>query len=164
MASQLEEIVCRSLRTLLKGVPIGGSVADSGNLQDLLSGLEFFIPEVFGELNRDWDDELDGFIPVMARKTANQEVEIFGLCILITDQTLTPIHLQLQISPTSDEVSWLQCRLGERGEQGMVRLPYGSRNRAAKRLYAFEGKEDMIDWVYKIIIGQRRTIVDGAND
>jgi hypothetical protein len=100
---------------------------------------------------------LDGIYPVLARKTGEGEMELFGQCILISDQTLTPLHLRLQVGPTEDEVSWLECRLGERGERGMVRTPYESQDRAFKRLYALEGKADAIDWVYKVTFGRRES-------
>ena len=104
----------------------------------MLSGLEFFIPQVLAEIHPEWKHEsLDGFYPVVARKTGEGEAEIFGLCILISDQTTTPFHLRLQSSPSSDEVSWLECRLGEAGEHGMVRTPLATH---LKQLIALEGK------------------------
>jgi hypothetical protein len=137
-------------------VPNGASVASSEHLQDLLDGLEFFIPEVLRDIHHDWDYEsLDGVIPVVVRKVGEREAELFGLCIIISDQTLTPIHLRLQPSASSDEVSWLECQLGEKGEQGMIRTPYELLDRAIKPLYALEGKEDMIDWLYKVTCGQK---------
>ena len=156
MASKAEQCVSRSLRTILGGVPIGASVAGSGHPQNVLDGLEFFIPEVLREIHHEWDYEsLDGFIPVVARKVGELKAEIFGLCIIISDQTLTPIHLRLQVSNSVDEVLWLECQLGEKGEHGMVRTPYEFLNRAIKPLYALEGKEDTMNWVYNVTFGQR---------
>jgi hypothetical protein len=155
LASISEEQVSRAVRTILASAPQRVNIADSDHLgQSLLPGLEFFIPEVLRELYPEWDQEsLDGIIPIVARQSG-EEVELFGLCVIISDQTLTPIHLGLQVSSTSDEVSWLECRLGERGEHGMVRWPYEA---VEKRLHSLEGREDKIDWVYKVTYGQRRT-------
>ena len=156
MASAAEQLVGRSLRTILARVPNGENVADSEHLRDLLNGLEFFIPEVLREYHHEWyDDFLDGVIPIVARKSGEHEAELFGLCIMISDQTLTPIHIRLQVSPSSDEVLWFECRLGERGEKGMVRTPYKLMDRAMKPLFALLGREDMIDWVYKVTFGHR---------
>jgi hypothetical protein len=69
MVSKAEQCVSRSLRAILGEVLNGASVAGSEHLQDVLDGLEFFIPEVLRELHHEWDYEsLDGFIPVVARK------------------------------------------------------------------------------------------------
>jgi hypothetical protein len=157
MASKAEQLVGRLLRGILAPLGDGANIPDSDDFQEALAGLMFFLPEVLAEIYREWRYEgLDGIYPVLARKTGEGEVEIFGQSILISDQTLTPLHLHLQVAPTEDEVSWLECRLGERGERGMVRTPYESQDRAFKRLYALEGRADAIDWVYKVTFGSRR--------
>jgi hypothetical protein len=101
-------------------------------------------------------EALDGILSLVARKTGRLEAEILGLCILLSDQSVTPLHVRLQIGIYNDEITWLECRLGERGNHGMVRTPYDSSSAVAKRLYALEGKADSIDWVYKVTFGQRR--------
>jgi hypothetical protein len=157
MASRAEQSISRSLRAILAGLPDGAGVADSDQFREVLCGLEYFPPEVLGEIHPEWNQEsLDGVIPLVARKTRDAEAEIFGLCIIISDQTLTPLHLCLQVSASRDEVSWLECKLGERGELGMVRTPYQALNATRKRLYALEGRADMIDWAYKVTFGHRR--------
>lgn len=159
--SKAEEIISSSLRTILADLPIGAPIDDSGEFRkDVLNGLEFFLPVILREIHNEWKYEsLDGIYPVVARKTGAGEVDIFGLCILISDQTLTPLHLRFQIASFEDEISWLECNLGEQGEQGMVRIPYDALNAAFKRVYgvwALEGNSDKIDWVYKVTFGERR--------
>jgi hypothetical protein len=159
MTSALEQSISRSLRAILADLPDNASIGDSEQFREVLSGLEFFLPhQVLNEIYPEWNHEsLDGILPLVARKTGNGEAEIFGLCIIISDQTLTPFHVRLQVAAFGDEVSWLECRLGERGKQGMVRTPYESSSAAAKRLYALDGKADLIDWVYKVTFGHRRS-------
>ena len=122
-----------------------------------MSGLEFFLPQqVLSEIYPEWNHEsLDGILPLVARKTGDGEADIFGLCIIISDQSLTPLHVRLQVAASTDEVSWLESRLGEQGKHGMVRTPYESSSAVAKRLYALDGKADLIDWVYKVTFGHR---------
>jgi hypothetical protein len=157
MASRSEEITSRDLRAVLADLPIGAAIAESDQFREVLSGIEYFLPEVLGEVYPEWNREsLDGVIPLVARKTNDAEAEIFGLCIIISDQTVTPLHLHLQVAVANDEISWLECRLGERGRHGMVRTPYDSLNAAAKRLHALEWRVDRIDWVYKVTFGERR--------
>ena len=158
MGSRVEESISRSLRAVLADLPDGASIGDSEQFRGVLSGLEFFLPhQVLREIYPEWDNEsLDGIMPMLARKTGEGEAEILGLCILISDQTVTPLHVRLQVAASTDEVSWLECRLGERGKHGMVRMPYDSSSVMAKRLYALDGRQDQIDWVYKVTFGHRR--------
>lgn len=91
-------------------------------------------------------------MPFEARKVGDLEFEIFGLCILIADQTTTPIHLRLQLMPEKDKFSWGECRVGEAGENGMVRRPWGSHT---KDLHALKGRSNEIDWVYRATFGEK---------
>jgi hypothetical protein len=158
MVSRAEQSISRSLRTVLADLPDGASIGDSEQFWEVLSGLEFFLPhQVLSEIYPEWGHEsLDGIMPLLARKTGAGEAEILGLCILISDQTVTPLHVRLQVAAFTDEVSWLECRLGERGKHGMVRTAYESSSAVAKRLYALDGKVNLIDWVYKVTFGHRR--------
>jgi hypothetical protein len=162
MPSSVEQKLSRSLRAVLADLPDGAGIPESGanfeQFRSFLWSLESFIPPVLQTLHPEWGQEsLDGFIRLVARKVMAREVEYFGLCILIADQTLTPVHLCLQIAPSADAVSWLECKLGERGEEGMLRTPYRFRD---KCLAALEGMEDRIDWDYKVTFGDRRPLAD----
>jgi hypothetical protein len=64
-------------------------------------------------------------------------------------------EMRLQLSPTIDEVSWLELRLGERGRHGMVRTSYPSEGTIHKRLHALNRKADTIEWVYKVTFGDK---------
>jgi hypothetical protein len=130
----------------------------------VLGALEYFLPEVLGELYKEWQGEsLDGFYPRVFRKTGTNEIELFGLCILISDQTLAPIHLSMQLDLHKDEVSWLLLKIGEKltgepgetGKRGMKRLPYSCLEKAKSRVYRLSGNPDQIDWVYKVTYGEK---------
>ncbi|MEZ6138981.1 MAG: hypothetical protein R3B84_00285 [Zavarzinella sp.] len=165
MASKAEQAVSRSLRTILADLPNGASFIAytpdglfSEHLLDLFGGLEFFLPQVLRRTHPEWAHEsLDGFRPLVGRKIGNSAAEIFGLCILITDQTLTPIHLHIQASSTADEISWLECKLGEASEKGVVRTPWPSGNATDNLVHALEGRADSIEWVYTVGLGTRRS-------
>jgi hypothetical protein len=82
---------------------------------------------VLSEVHAFWKYEsLDGVFHELAIKTSECQAEIAGQCILISDQSVTPYHVQLRHALNADEIEWLDLRLGElRGDQ-MVRIPYGS--------------------------------------
>lgn len=159
MASRAEEIIASCLRPILAELPSGALVPDSKEFRDALGGLEWIIPDIIGEIHSEMLGQcLDGVLPAVARKTGDEQIEIFGLCIFIEDQTVTPLHVQLQIAETTDEISWMECRLGERGERGMVRTPYSSPTGMLKRTYAMacNCEPNEIDWVYQVTFGKRR--------
>ena len=156
MVSKAEEIASRRLRAILVGIPTGTTIPDSAEFRDALSALELFLPTVLAEVHSEWRGEsLDGIYPHVAQKTAEGEAEILGLCCLISDQTLTTIHLRLQLSSSTDEVSWLELRLGAKGRAGMVRTPYLSSTSIHKRLHALSRNANTIEWVYKVTFGER---------
>ena len=143
---------------MLSERPIGADLLepDSADLRRLLSWLDRFIEEVLLGVYAEWEREsLDGVLPYLTRKSAEREAELFGLCILISDQAPVPFHLQLEIAETKDEVTWLTCKLGERGAEGLIRTPYESIDRATKRIVTQNGKTDQIDWFYSVGFGKR---------
>jgi hypothetical protein len=155
MASKAERIFSQSLRTILAELSVGANIEHSDQFRNALAGLEFCLPELLGS---EWHDEFDGFEFIVARKTGDRQAEMIGLCLLISDQTLTPIHLHIQIASKEDEVSWLDCKLGEKGKHGMVRTPYRLLDAALKRMYeyCFLAGRDVIDWVHTVTFGKSR--------
>jgi len=105
-------------------------------------------------ISRSADCTIDGFQFAVARKTAPEEAEFFGLCILMTDQSWAPFHLRLRVSTQGDKIEWLECRLGESGtgNGGMLRTPYGSVNET-KLLYSMAHRLESIPWAYRITRG-----------
>lgn len=158
MASRGEEVASHSLRAILTGLPTGAAIEDSEELQHALTGIYWFLPDVLAEVYAEWRFiGLDGLYPVVAHKTGEREIELFGQCCFVSDQTLTPIHMHLQIAPCVDEISWMELRLGEMGRGGMIRMPYSTKRTRDKRLYNLIGREDEIQWVYKVTFGERST-------
>lgn len=157
--SKTEEFTARSLRAALAGLEAGASIANSDGFQELLGGLEFFLSSVLSEVHQEWREEsLDGFHVAIARKTGPFEAELMGLCILISDQTLTPLHIRLRGAATKDEIEWLECKVGKagQGKGGMMRMPYDS-PKQAKVLYAVVEQPDSINWVYHVGFGTEKT-------
>jgi hypothetical protein len=155
MISIAEQTVNRLVRQVLSPLRTAASIPESEDFRELLVALAFFLPEVLVELYAEWAHEsLDGVIPLHARKTGEREAEIYGLCILLSDHTTTPIHLRLQAAAHGDGVAWFECRIGEAGENGMIRTKCES---SAKRLHALEGRAATMEWVYRATFGHRTT-------
>jgi hypothetical protein len=129
----------------------------SKDFQTFLTGLEYFIPLVIGEIHPEMAGQSgDGVLPIIARKTRDGEAELLGHFCFIADQTLTPIHLKLQLADAGDEISWFECHLGQRGEHGMLRTPYDSPSATARLLNMSAVRASSIDWVYEVAFGERR--------
>jgi hypothetical protein len=151
----LEKSIAAGIRAALAPLPVGANIESTDEFRYVLGALERYIPEMLRELHPEWEDEsLDGILPAVARKPAPNEIELIGECILISDQTLVPVHLRMQVADDNDEICWLECRLGERVEGIMKRVPY-------KRSYAIGRTMDAVagvrrlDWFYAVTFGQR---------
>jgi hypothetical protein len=126
-AHPLEVLLARGLRDACRNVRVGCDISQSDAFATVTSALEGYLPSVLGEVHASWKHEsLDGVFHELAIKTAECQAQIAGLCILISDQTLTPYHVQLRHALNADEIEWLDCRLGEQRDDEMVRIPYGS--------------------------------------
>ncbi len=76
------------------------------------------------------------------------------MAIFISDQTLTPIHFLLQLSPELDRTTWIDLRLGEHTDTGCRREPYGHSKVQGAMLHIAE-RFDSIDWFYHVGYGER---------
>lgn len=154
--SKTEERLCIRLRSFLEKLAANSVIEDSEEFYWVLVSLNFFLPEVFVEIHPEWRYEsLDDIYPEMARKVGENEIEIIGICCFISDQTLTPLHLQLQIDPDRNMVSWLECWLGEDTEDGLFRVPYDTSTVVGKKLNVLN-RLDSIKWFYHVGYGERR--------
>lgn len=152
--SKAEQNISRFLRARLKALPIEGAIEDRRIVRNL-GGLDFFIPQILREQHAEWKHEsLDGVVPLYVRKTGELEVEIVGNCILISDQTVTPIYLRLQLDDVGERVAWLECRLGENENGTMKRVKYTSAWPIGSVL-AIRDDPDAIEWSYHVSYGER---------
>lgn len=128
-------------------------------MSEATEALEYYLPGVLRECHPEWRHEsLDGVMTALANKLGDHEAEIYGLCILISDQTLAPLHLRIQVDAQDDTINWLECRLGEQTLEGMRRVAYDSPDSLYKKLHSMTlaANVDLIDWAYKITFGIRQ--------
>lgn len=146
-----EERICRALRRAIEYIKDGADIVETLELRRICYGLEYFIPAVLAKVYPHWNEEsLDGIFCSEARKLNPEWAEFYGMCILISDQTLTPIYIQLKITPTEDKIKGMECRIGKRGsgKGEMERIPFARwRNNPLAELPISKEK---VDWVYKI--------------
>jgi hypothetical protein len=151
-----ESLLSQALRATLADLE-DGEIPDSEQFREALLGLQYFLPTILGEIHREWRFwGLDGIIPIVARKTGDREVDLFGLCCEVYECWLAPLHVRLQLSTEGDEVGWLECRLGERGQAGILRAPYDCLNKMRKRFQAVSYPIRQVNWEYAVTFGARQ--------
>lgn len=150
-----EQRIARALRTILEAIAPDSEFVESPEMQDVVVGLEYFLPAILAEVYSYWKSEsLDGLFLSEARKTDAAQVELRGICILISDQAITPFHLRMQISSSEDRIEWMECRLGKQGagKGGMERIPWSQWHGHS---YTFLQKSlDPIKWTYTVAFGK----------
>lgn len=153
----MEQSISRCIRQICDRVPDGAEIDDCDSLRDLSRDLDAYIPWVLTGLYPDWNKEmsLDGVLPRLTRKRGEQEIETIGVCYTLSHRGGTgtlPMHLRIQASFSSDEISWFELRLGECGEDGMLR---DSSHRTLNCLYLVEGDCKQIDWFWEVTFGEK---------
>lgn len=148
---ELEYRLSQAIHTIIAGKPVGADVTRALESADVLSALERFIPDSLKGVHQEWRHEgLDGVLPLLALKTGEREIDLVGHCILISDQSVAPLRLRFRVSRQGSVIEWFYCRLGQRGERGMIRSPYGEFPASKQLLAAIAEGIELIDWAYGV--------------
>lgn len=154
-----ERLMAATLRTILAPLGVHDLLMESREFSSVLGYLEWNMPCALGEVHAYWKrwESLDGFRVFRCSKTSELEIELLGAAILISDQALVPCHTQLQLAEQADEISWLACRIGEKGSDagGMHRMECSS-NWHTKLYVRVIDQLPEIDWAYVVTYGWRR--------
>lgn len=148
--SKAETIACESLRAALAGLGDGAPVPDSPEFERFLSALEWVLPEYLAEVYDFWQGEsLDGVYAEVAHKIGTRAVELVGLGLTINEQEFLALRVRLGLREASDEIEWLEARLGEETAEGLRRVPY-SLDRLKKEMHSTAQRIGEIDWAFAI--------------
>jgi hypothetical protein len=143
-----ERKICYYLRDLLAPISIGSEIDESDKFRGFQTGLEYFIPSLLRQTYSFWDREsLDAFRFAVFHKVGELEAEFIGLCLLITDQVWIPFYLRLSIYDCKNSVKWLECKLGEVCDDGMLVVFYNSTNET-KFIYSVRNRIEKISWAF----------------
>src|SRR5215467_14646777 len=117
MTSKAEGITCHGLYAIIENLQAGAQILDATGARKLALRLEYLLPKVLAAEHRWWRREgLDRILPAVARKVGPQDIELIGLCILISDQSVAPTYVRLRVSDEANEIERLECKLGEPGD------------------------------------------------
>lgn len=147
----LKGLIATQLTALLDGVDVGTPLRVDPPCE-LCDSLELFIPQVLRREHHEWETEsIDGFYFSSAVKTDEEGALLAGTCILINDQTVTPLMLNLSVSHGS--IRSVRIRLGERGNGALGISGPDCTSRAARRLLlGLNARLDQIEWVYDVTL------------
>ena len=156
-----EQRICRRLRVVFGRTAEGAEFLDAPELHGvhggILGALENFLPPVLAKAYPYWKHEsLDGFHLFEARKVGPREAVIAGLCILISDETVTPFEARLMVAESGEEIARMECRLGKRGAGAGEMERLGWRPNWEKNPFGDVANwREGMDWVYKVGLGER---------
>lgn len=145
----LESKLVGFCRDAMTDVAIGSPVEIPPSA-DLFYALELYIPGLLRERYPEWKDEsLDGFFPAEARRTDATSLRIAGICILITDQRVTPFLVELSIS--DETVERASIRLGEPGAGPLgISGPTCGSTGAERLLNGLLLRIDSVKWSFRL--------------
>lgn len=147
----LEVKIASELSALLEKNPVESKL-ELNSSADILYMLELYIPRLLSRKYPEWEYEsLDGFFLANAQKIGLDTAELAGLCILISDQTVTPVFIRLALTSLRDSLASYQVFLGEPGGGSLkISGPPCNTPRAQKLLETFDARLDNICWSYAI--------------
>ena len=154
VSPDLEAQISSEIRLLLAGKPVGAEF-DVEPSSDFCYSLELLIPQLLSKQYSEWEKEsLDGIFVARARKAGREAIQIAGTCILISDQTVTPLLVELVLDSQNDSVVHFRVRLGERGGGKLGISGPDCNSREAKQLLAtVTTRLNHIRWSYTIEAG-----------
>jgi hypothetical protein len=150
-SSSLEAKVASELSALMKDGAIGTEFPVASNAA-VCYALELFLPALLRARFAEWQREsLDGFGIASARKVGPSAVELAGICILISDQTVTPFCAHFVVSPDSSSISAYRVRVGEAGHGPLGISGPDCNSRGARRLLdSLMARMESVCWVYAV--------------
>ncbi len=143
---RLESIVASDLNALLEKNAVGTALNVEPSA-DLLSSLEYYIPLLLSRHYSKWESEsLDGILLASAQRIDSQTAEFAGVCILMSDQTVTPVFIRLTLGALCDSISSYQVFLGESGG-GRLGISHPL-SKAQELLMTIIARQKTIEWSY----------------
>ena len=147
----LESRIATEVTALVAGVPVGTEFTVLPS-EEICSSLEYFLPELLSRRYSKWRwESLDGIYVGCARKTGPSAIQLVGICILISDQTMTPFFVELASSPSGESIASFRVCLGEPGRGPLgISGPEWNSHQADELLIGLPTRLDRVDWSYTI--------------
>lgn len=145
LAQELEELIAPIAMGEFFSVPPSAAICAS---------LERFIPAELSQQYPEWRAEsLDGIFVARATKTGPKAAEFAGAGILISDQTLTPLLAELELTRRQDQepVRLSRLKIGEVGGGPLgISGPVCNSKEAKDYLANLIDRLDAVTWSYRL--------------
>ena len=107
---------------------------------------------VLKESYPEWESEsLDGFFVAYACRTGPSTVEMYGTCILVTDQTCTPFHFTFELSQSEYRIIKYHVSVGEQGTGHLlISGPECNSKKAMFLLQTIHERIGNIEWAFEV--------------
>jgi hypothetical protein len=150
-SSKLEAKLAVELRALLQSTPIGKQVNMKPS-DRILGAFELYFPLLLRKKYPVWESEtLDGFFVSNARKDGPFSLQLAGICILMSDQCVTPFFAAIRLSPDDNSMEAYNVAIGEAGEGHLgISGPKCNTYDAELLLRRIGTRLSHINWVYSI--------------
>ena len=147
----LESQLASELREVLRATPLGGQFTLAPSAE-ICSSLEFFLPKVLRIRYPEWEKEsLDGIFIASASRIGRVALQLGGTCILISDQTVTPFLVELEMSEANLSIVAFRLFLGEAGGGPLgISGPECNSQDAKRLLETFPSRLGSIKWRYSV--------------
>jgi len=144
-----------ALRALRAEAQTDTDLSANASVHEVLSALEYFLPAVLRTEFPSWQNEsLDGIFPVRSLLSSPKGFEVFGLGLLISDQSLTPLFASV-FEADEQRIAYVSCMIGELNpgtDREMLRIPY-SGVRVGDELRRLRARTSPITWAFRTTCG-----------
>ena len=150
--SELGRSIASNLSEMLQGLDVGAPLTWDPASQ-LSTHLQFFVTRLLQAHHREWKSEsLDAIFCSRACKTGDMAVRLVGTCVLITDQTVAPFMLDMELGFQSKIVASFDLLLGEPGggKLGISGPPCNS-SKAGLLLLNLPYRLEEVCWTYVML-------------
>ncbi len=148
MAEDLLGRVCKETAFLIQKKTEDITLIDIIDSTKLPSLLEVFITLELREKYEEWKYEsLDGIYSGNISLEDSNQLNLVGMCILTSDQSVVPIYISIKVSDDFDEVLWIKGKIADSNSNGVIKFSYDS-NRWRKQLYTIDVNK--VNWFYTI--------------
>ena len=149
-APDLEGLAASQVAACLVGLPVGAPLPLASS-SDLCFILELLIPALLRTDYPEWGHEsIDGFFFASAVKSDRRAATLAGTCILMSDQTVTPFILNLDLADQGG-FDLFRIRLGDLGHGPLgISGPAANSTAAQTLLLSLNARLDQVDWAYDV--------------
>lgn len=164
ISPHLEAQLVSELSALLAGSTVGAElVVEPG--AEICDSLELVVPLLLRRRYPEWAGEsLDGVFVALGVRTGPAAVRLAGTCVLMSDQTVTPLSVDLALSPSGLSLDAFSIRLGEAGGGPLgISGPPCNSHRAARLLASLPTRLPDVAWSYRVEGGGAPPLQDGGD-